>query len=193
MANKTDQLRSALAITKASLIAQLRSPTSLVFAILFPIVFIIVFGAMVDNSAVRINIGVDPATDTTSLVGKAILSAAILHPQYFKDPEEMQAALKKGRIAGILHVSRESMPVSLSAGSHSVAQQDSAPMHDGVLPHYKVRLTLSHSTADKWPLLRSVIKESIDRLNEAASPPVPAVAEMTISTLPARYLALLLW
>ncbi|MES1159837.1 MAG: ABC transporter permease [Bacteroidota bacterium] len=174
MAKKNDQWRGALAIAKASLFAQLRSPTSLVFALLFPIVFIVVFGAMVDNSAVRINIGVDPAADTSSVVGKAILSAPILHPVYIKEEETLLAELKKGRIAGILQISRDSSSISRS------------PARTSGLPPYKVQLVVSNSTADKWPLLQSVIKESIDRMNERLLPPKPTLAPMEIRAIPGR-------
>jgi ABC-2 type transport system permease protein len=43
------QLNAAFALAKASLTAMLRSPTSVVFSLLFPIIFIVVFGSMVDN------------------------------------------------------------------------------------------------------------------------------------------------
>jgi ABC-2 type transport system permease protein len=86
----------------------------------------------------------------------------------------MLGDLKKGRIAGILQVSRDSVLTVRAPGRASV------------LPHYKVQLTVSNSTADKWPLLQSVLKESIEGLNERMLPSKPTIAEMNVTTIAGR-------
>jgi len=44
MKHSYSQIRAMLAITKASFRALLRSPSAIVFSVLFPLIFILVFG-----------------------------------------------------------------------------------------------------------------------------------------------------
>jgi len=55
-----------LSITKASLKATFRSPSSVAFGFGFPLVFILVFGFIGNNGAISIDVGFDKNTDTTS-------------------------------------------------------------------------------------------------------------------------------
>jgi ABC-2 type transport system permease protein len=66
------QLRASLALAKASLTATLRSPTSVVFSLLFPVIFIVVFGSMVDNTVVQLKITLASGCDTNNVIYKAI-------------------------------------------------------------------------------------------------------------------------
>jgi hypothetical protein len=53
--------RAILALTQASLKAILHSPISVVFSLLFPVIFIVVFGSMVDTRFVQLKIALAPA------------------------------------------------------------------------------------------------------------------------------------
>lgn len=68
----SNQVSASLALSKYSLLATLRSPTSVVFSLLFPIVFIVVFGSMVGDKAPSMKLAIAPGCDTTNLVFKAI-------------------------------------------------------------------------------------------------------------------------
>ena len=59
------QLGATLTLSKYSLIATLRSPTSVVFSLLFPIFFIIVFGSLVGDKSGPIKLAVAPGSIVT--------------------------------------------------------------------------------------------------------------------------------
>ncbi len=166
MLTKYSQSRAVFSIAKASLLSMFRSPVAVVFSLLFPIIFIIVFGAMVDNASVTIKIGIPAECDTANIVYKAIRSIKIIEPQTAMSRNEMKKALEKGQIAAILNIRNDSK-------ANSVA-------------HYKIELTTSNSSVDKLPLLQSVIGESISRLNEKMFPQNLNTAGITVTKIPGR-------
>jgi ABC-2 type transport system permease protein len=92
-----------LTLARYSLLATLRSPTSVVFSLLFPVIFIVVFGSMVDQAPI-LKVAVAPDTDTSNSVFKAI--EALPSIQLVRDltPAEQADALRRGRITAVLHV-----------------------------------------------------------------------------------------
>ncbi len=160
------QMKAAFAIAKASLLAMLRSPTSVVFSILFPVIFIVVFGSMVDNSQVNIKVGITPGCDTTNIVYKVISSVKIIKPQTNMTMNEMMDALQKGQMTAILNLTND------------------APFSP--LPHYRIDLTTSNSAANKFNLLQTVIDEAIKNINEKMFPKNPSAAKVTVTTIPGR-------
>jgi ABC-2 type transport system permease protein len=166
MPKRHSQFRASFAIAKASLWSMFRSPTSVVFSLLFPIIFIVVFGSMVDNAAIKIKIGIAEGCDTTNIVYKAISAIKIIQPQTTMSKVAMTEALKKGQIAAILNIKN---PAGNTPGLH-----------------YEIELTTAESSADKISLLESVIKESVNRLNEKAFPTNLSAAKVTVTKIPGR-------
>ena len=160
------QLKASLAIAKASLLSMLRSPTSVVFSILFPVIFIVVFGSMVDNAAIKIKVGIANGCDTNNIIYKAITSIKIIQPQTNLQTNAMTEALQKGKITAIINIKND------------------APLQ--LFPHYKVQLTTASSSADKIALLESVIKESVNRLNEKIFTKNLSAAEIVTTKIPGR-------
>jgi len=138
--------RASLAIARASLISMLRSPTAVVFSILFPVIFIVVFGSMVDNAAANIKIGIDQNCDTNNVVYRSIVSPKMVQPQSGMDAKDMLEALKKGRITAILCINKEQRTEGF--------------------PGYRIELTTASSSMDKIALLETIIRESVAGLNE---------------------------
>ncbi|HVI48620.1 MAG TPA: ABC transporter permease [Chitinophaga sp.] len=166
MPKRYSQLKASLVLAKASLIATLRSPTSVVFALLFPIIFVTVFGAMVDSTAVKVKIALSPASDTTSPLYKAVKAIGIFDLSPGKDSAALVASLKKGRIAGILYI-------------HPVA-------HTTALPRYDMELLSSSAGADKLPLIQAALEQATSRINQQAIPDQPQVASLKMITVPGR-------
>src|SRR5580704_238889 len=107
MTRKYSQVKASLAIAKASLLAMFRSPTSVVFSLLFPIIFILVFGEMVDTGGLSIKVGVAPTCDTLNPVYKAIMSVKNIKAQTGMDETAMRDALQKGKITAILDIKND--------------------------------------------------------------------------------------
>lgn len=166
MIKKYSQLRAGLVMARASLIATLRSPTSVVFALLFPIIFVTVFGAMVDNTAVKIPVAIAPGSDTSSPVYRAVKDISIFSLSKETDSLAQLNALKKGRIAGIILIP--------------------APVHTAPVPQYGLTLFSSGAVADKRPLIQAALQEVTSRINQQVLQGQPVAAKLEVVTVPGR-------
>ncbi len=166
MPDRYSNLRASFAIARASLVAMLRSPTAVVFSLLFPVIFIVVFGSMVDNASLRMKIAFAPECDTGNIVYRTITGIKMMEPQTYPGSESMQDALKKGQITAIIDIR------NVSADKQS--------------PRYSVLLTTASAAADKFTLLQSVIDESIHQLNEKLFPQNQAAGSVTVKRIPGR-------
>ena len=166
MPERYDNLKASWAIARASLISMLRSPTAVVFSLLFPVIFIVVFGSMVDNASMRMKIAYAPQTDTNNVVYQTIAGIKMIQPEKAMTKEAMMDALKKGQITAIVDIRNDA------------AHQP--------LPHYAVILTTANAAADKFTLLQSVIEEAIHQLNERLFPKNLAAGSVTVKRIPGR-------
>jgi ABC-2 type transport system permease protein len=166
MPDRYNNLSASFAIARASLISMLRSPTAVVFSLLFPVIFIVVFGSMVDNASVKMQIAFAPDCDTGNMVYRTISGIKMIQPQNDLNAAGMEDALKKGQITAIVDIRND------SAGRQ--------------LPHYSVNLITASAAADKFALLQSVIDESIHRLNEILFPQNQAAGTVTVKRIPGR-------
>lgn len=155
-----------MAVSRASLLAMLRSPTSVVFSLVFPIIFIVVFGAMVDTNAVQVNLALSPNCDTSNVLYQAIERIQILKLKRYSDPDAMMSDLAKGRLAGILDILPENPP--------------------NALPKYRVQLITSNSSSDKFPVLESAIHEVVSNGNSRISPGNFSFASLEVRKIPGR-------
>ncbi|RFS19369.1 ABC transporter permease [Chitinophaga silvatica] len=163
---KYSQLTAAFVLAKASLIATIRSPTSVVFALLFPLIFVTVFGAMVDNTAVKVSLVLSPNSDTSNPMYAAIKKVPFFKITQGKDSAEMLTALEKGRIAGILHL-------------HAPGLQNGMPV-------FGTDLLASSAVADKLPIIKAALQEAAVAVNKAAMPNLPAPASINVIEIPGR-------
>lgn len=166
MAKKYSQFKAALVMAKASLIATLRSPTSVVFALLFPVIFVTVFGAMVDSTAVKLKIRLLPQSDSTSPMYAAIKAISIFDLAYGSDSAAMLSDLKKGRIAAVLYLH----PSSIAGG----------------VPQFRTDLLGSSAVADKMPLIRAALQAAAVQVNQQVLPGQPIPAAIREITIPGR-------
>jgi ABC-2 type transport system permease protein len=166
MPDRYSNLRASFAIARASLISMLRSPTAVVFSLLFPVIFIVVFGSMVDNASLKMKIAFTPDSDTSNIVYRMISGIKAIQPQSGLSPAAMEDALKKGQITAIVGI------VNDSAGKS--------------IPHYAVHLTTANAAADKFAILQSVIEESIFRLSQQLFPQNREAGTVKVYRIPGR-------
>jgi ABC-2 type transport system permease protein len=103
MSRPYSQLQALWAITKASLIAIFKSPQSVFFSLFFPIVLIIVFGALSRGGGVSMDIAFDKKSDTLNPVYFAIKNAPVF--DIVKgDDAGLEDRMRKGRITAILDI-----------------------------------------------------------------------------------------
>ena len=168
MAKNYSQIKASLVIAKASLLATLRSPTSVVFALLFPLIFVTVFGAMVDNTAVKIKMALLP-TDSpyNDSIYAALKDIKIFDISVSKDFAKSVDDLKKGRIGGILS---PSIAVNIFTG----------------VPDIKLDLYTSSSVGDKLPLIQAVLGQLANEANKKIFPDQPKAFHLRTITVPGR-------
>ncbi len=166
MAKSFSQLRAAFALAKASLIAMARSPTSIVFTLLFPVIFIVVFGSMVDNTIVRIKLSLAPSCDTNNVVYNAITKIDNITIDTTITSDKATDALQKGQLTAILRIKK-----------NPIFSQ---------LPPYTVMLTTSASSGGAGQLLQMQINNIISFINKEAFTENKSIAVTHIKELPGR-------
>lgn len=168
MTEKYGQIKASAVIMKAGLLAMLRSPVSVVFSLLFPIIFVTVFGAMVDNTAVKIKMDLLP---THNEFGDSVFSklkqVSIFNLSVSKDSAKSFEDLKKGRIGGII------------SSSVVMSNTDS-------LPDIKINLFTSSSAGDKLPLVQAALGQLVNEANKQIIPDRKDVVHLETVKVPGR-------
>src|SRR6185369_11581201 len=72
MGKPYSQSQALWAITRASFKAIFAQPTAIVFSLLFPIIFILIFGAFGEGGFSSYRVAIDPSSDTTNLSSSGI-------------------------------------------------------------------------------------------------------------------------
>lgn len=106
MPEKYNQFRAMLAITKASFRAILRSPSTVVFSIFFPLVFILVFGFIGTGGTTSYRIVVETGSDTTNALVDSLKALRMVKLVPQSDSADLESELVKGRITGMLNVQK---------------------------------------------------------------------------------------
>jgi ABC-2 type transport system permease protein len=104
MADQYNQRKALWAITKASFRAIFRNPSAIVFSILFPIIFIMIFGSFGEGGPGRSKIAFVPGTDTTSDLYDSIVHSPLIKMISYQTPKgtidtaKMRQDLEKGSL-----------------------------------------------------------------------------------------------
>jgi ABC-2 type transport system permease protein len=157
------QTRAMLAIARASLLSILRSPSSIVFGLLFPFIFIMVFGFLSSPVPV-IRVGFAPGTDTASPLYREIVSKPNV-VVVAKDTGELRREIEKGRITASLAIE---------------------PLNPAGYPRYRVRVTSSTASADRIGLLHALVIRCIGDVDRRTDPSRPVYAFLQPETVPGR-------
>ena len=112
MSQPYSQSRALWAITKASFKAIFAQPISIVFSLLFPIIFILIFGAFGSSTVPTQRIAIRPGSDTVNAVFDSLKANKFVRLLSYTDTAAMRDELVKGKLTGILFIS----PIADSAG-----------------------------------------------------------------------------
>jgi ABC-2 type transport system permease protein len=149
MAEKYNQLRAMLAITKGSLKAIFRSPSSVAFSFGFPLVFILVFG-FIKGGGPTVEIALTNKADSANSIIKRLLSSSMVKLTKKTDSLSVRQDLEKGRIGAILSV-------------------DSVVSGMG-FPQYHVHVRTSSAASDKYPFVKMALAQTIQYAEEEKIP-----------------------
>ncbi len=160
------EIRAVLILSKYSLLATLRSPTSVVFSLLFPIIFIVVFGSMIGDQTPVMKLAVGPGCDTTNLLYKAIAKIPAITLKKGMSAAEQSEALRKGQLTAVLTIVPD-------AGA-------------GVgMSHYSVRLEeMGSSPGTGW--METLVWGAVSEIDRQIFPKNSSIARLTIDREPGR-------
>ncbi len=163
MGAQYNQWRAMFAVMKASLRAMFRSPSAVVFTLSFPLVFILVFG-FIGTGTTTVPVGFSAASDTGSVLYKALEANPAFKIIRDQSPEEMEANMRKGRVTAIVDITTL------------------APLPR---PKYKVTVRTSTAGIDKIHLFWSVFNVTTGRIDDRFYPRA-SVADVHTETVPGR-------
>jgi ABC-2 type transport system permease protein len=162
MTKPYSNLRATLAIAKASFRSILRSPSAVVFTLLFPLIFILVFG-FIGGSTVTVDVGVAKGSDTHNPLYNILSKKPIINLIQTQTTAEMNSNLLKGHIDAILNIQKNSTP-----------------------PYYTVNVQYTKASQEKGSILQSILSTVFYKIDLAtrqnnAPPPVAELKETTVS------------
>src|ERR1700759_5728073 len=104
MQTKYNQFKAMFAITKGSLHSIFRSPSAVIFSIVFPMVFILVFGFIGEDGGITLDVALNKNADTiNNPVYNAIKNIGSIHFVTEND-SLLKEDLEKGNITAIVNI-----------------------------------------------------------------------------------------
>jgi ABC-2 type transport system permease protein len=152
--------RATLAIAKASFRSIVRSPSSVVFTLLFPLIFILIFGFISSGGVVSVDVGLAKTNDTLNPVYKALKTVKIIRVINNQTPEQMEINLTKGSIDAIMDIRKNARP-----------------------PYFTVNVKYSQASGDKVSILKSTLNNIFYEISSRipnAPPPAAVIKETQI-------------
>ncbi len=144
MANYSNT-RATLAIAKASLKSILRSPSSVVFSLAFPLIFILVFG-FIGGGGITVDVGVAPDCDTLNPIFKALETVPVIRLHRGLDKQALNKNLSKGSLDAVLNIKKSNNGWIITPPLSALP----------VKPAFVVNMEYTSSSA-KGPIVKSII------------------------------------
>jgi ABC-2 type transport system permease protein len=142
MSQQYNQWTAMWAITRAALRATFKSPQAVFFSLFFPIVLIMVFGALSGSRGISLDIAFEAQSDTSNLVYNAIKGSSVIKVKKGSE-NDLLDQLKKGRITALIDIRK---------------LQDAS----GVV-RYDLHIKTSSAGQNDLPALQAVLKDAISR------------------------------
>lgn len=144
-----------LSVTKASLRAIFRSPSSVVFGFAFPFIFILVFAFMGNGNGMRnYKIAIDSNADTANDLYKAFKNSHVITLKRYSDKKSFEEDLFHGKVSGMINIQKNRV------GN----------------PPYIFTFKSATSNNDKWPQFKTLSESIINRLSNEHYPGRPVYA-----------------
>lgn len=116
------QFKAFKSLTRASIRSMLKSPSSVIFSIAFPLVFILVFGFIGDRTN-KLKIGIPVQSELNNPVYTGLATNKQLQVKMDSLPA-LQEALREGKVQAMLQIAKEpngKWLVEISSGEHNAA------------------------------------------------------------------------
>lgn len=101
------QKTALAALIKASFRAIFANPSALVFSIIFPILFVLIFGAFQGNKGTVFQLALEKGSDTTHPIYRAIVANPFIRIKQLNDSIAVRKELIRGKLTGILSIKKQ--------------------------------------------------------------------------------------
>lgn len=165
MSKPYSQLTALWAITRASLKAIFKSPQAVFFSLFFPIVLIVIFGALGGGGGISMDIAIDKKSDTLNPVYLAIKDNPLFNIVEGSEAD-LEDRMRKGRITAIVEVK------DLKSDSDTATK-------------YDVHFRYSSANQVQIPQFQGILRSVIIGLNQTLHPR-PDVATVSSEIVPGR-------
>jgi ABC-2 type transport system permease protein len=166
MSQPLNQVRAAFALSRYSLLAMFRSPTSIVFSLLFPIIFITVFGSINPGKPLVMKLAVTPGSDTSNFVFKAIKGISNIKVVTGLSATQLKEDLDKGRITALLNIIADEKPE--------------------LIRRYTVHLQTAGASGESVGLLETEVTAAISHIDKKVFPDNLSIASVEVSKTKGR-------
>ncbi|WP_158995570.1 ABC transporter permease [Mucilaginibacter sp. L196] len=167
---------ATLAIAKASFRSILRSPSAVIFTLLFPLIFILVFG-FIGGGGITVDLGVAKGSDVNNPIYKALQGSGVIHLVTNETAEQMNKDLAKGHLDAILNITKNATSWPVYAPLQGKPQS----------PPFTVNVQYTSASQEKGKILNSLVSGILFKMNAAmAKNAPPALAELKETTVTVR-------
>jgi ABC-2 type transport system permease protein len=135
------QFKAMMAITKASLKAMFRSPQAVFFSLFFPVVLIVIFGALSSRGGISVDVAFEKNADTTNRLYQTLTHIPVLNVEDGTE-EELMDRLKKGRITALINIQKTTDTNSAQP--------------------YTVQLKTTSASQRNLPILNSILQSAVN-------------------------------
>lgn len=126
MSRPYSQARALWAITRASFKAIFNQPISVVFSLLFPIIFILIFGAFGKGGMTSFRIAISAGSDTINPVYERLKTHPAIRIQHFTDSVSLYKELNKGRLTGIVTIDKQATTDSVGKDRYTIGVESTS-------------------------------------------------------------------
>lgn len=158
------QRSATLAIAKASFIAITRSPSAVIFTLVFPLVFILAFG-FIGGSGMKINLAIDPQSDMHNPVIQSLEKLEMVRMIKGVEPKVLKKELEKGGYDALLKVERntDGLPKYITHVSYTSAAMNSGKILQALLNDLSYKLNTANIQAQVTEIRANTIQGRLHR------------------------------
>lgn len=146
MSKAYSQSKALGAITKASFLATLKNPQAIVFSLIFPLVFVFIFGAFGGGGLTKFKLAVSPNSDTTNMLFKTLTKQPFINFVRYSDSALMRSDLEKGKLVGVISIQQIAI--------HDTTFKNSTPI-------YNLNIKSTSASANELSQLKPLL-ENVD-------------------------------
>ncbi len=151
MQRKYSQFTALMAISKATLLAIVKNPGSIFFSLVFPLVFVWIFGSFGGGGGSKYKVALAHGSDTSNALYAQLKKLPLINITSYADTALQRADLEKGRLDAVMFLSQ-----SINDTTHQ--------------PHFTIKLTSTSASTPELMQLIPILENASARLEKFMNP-----------------------